>query len=296
MRSLLRTAIALLLLSWAVPALNAPTHGTSSTAWTHSPREVDDWAARALADPESDEGWGRSCGEPWGPGRSSYCVVHELPFDRIGDPIAIDGGENGGMTVIGWDRNEVRALYRVVARARTKERARELAEAVRIERSHGKFLPNGPTTSNREYWATDVRIWVPRSSDLWLRVLNGPMAIEDVHGTMAVEAITGPLSLVNLGGAVEARARTGPLYVALSGTRWDGAGLDAAAESGPVTFVLPRNYSALLETGTISGTSVIPYPLQTLSTRSGRIVTTVGSGGPPVRVVTDSGPFNMVAR
>ncbi|HKQ56963.1 MAG TPA: hypothetical protein VJY35_03770 [Candidatus Eisenbacteria bacterium] len=296
MRSPLGIAVALLLLSWAVPAQNAPARGTWSTAWTHSPQEVDDWAAQTLADPESDVGWNRSCGEPWGPGRASYCVVRELPVDRIGSPIAIDGGDNGGMTVIGWDRNEVRALYRVVARARTKERARELAEAVRIERSRGKFLPNGPTTSDREYWATDVRMWVPRSSDLSLRVLNGPLAIEDVHGTMAVEAITGPVSLVNLGGAVEARVRTGPLYVALSGTRWDGAGIDAVAESGPVTIVLPRDYSARLETGTISGTSNIRYPLQTRSTRGGRIVTALGSGGPPVRVVTDSGPFTMVGR
>jgi hypothetical protein len=65
------------------------------------------------------------------------------------------------------------------------------------------------------------------------------------------------MSLVDLGGAVEARVQNGPLHVALSGSRWDGAGLDAEAQNGPLTLALPADYSARLTTGSINGPRTI---------------------------------------
>jgi hypothetical protein len=267
----------------------------SSDDWARDPQQVDEWATHALAHPESDWGWGQNL-KNWDGDWVSTAAVRELPYPRDGQPIAIDGGDNGGMTVVGWDRNEIRVLYRVVARARNEAGAKELAESVHINRVRGRLVPDGPATKSGTWWSTEVRIWVPRASDLSLRTMNGPLGVENVKGTMDLESTNGPVSLVDLSGAVEARLDNGPLHVALEGTRWDGAGLDATSLNGPVNFVVPTNYSARIETGTISGPSSIQYALETNRYRGGHIVTTLGSGGPPVRVTTDNGPFHMASR
>jgi hypothetical protein len=222
--------------------------------------------------------------------------VRELPYTANHEPIAFDGGENGGVRVQGRDRDEVRVLYRVQARANSSERAKELAEAVRVVRSGGKVRPDAPTARMREWWSVEFRVWVPRSSDLWLRAMNGPLGVENMRGTMDITTVNGPVSLVNLAGAVVAHTDNGPLHVELEGARWQGAGLDASTDNGPVNFELPQDYSALLETGTINGPSSIDFELTLRRVSRGHITTKLGAGGPPVRVVTDNGPFQMTVR
>jgi hypothetical protein len=72
--------------------------------------------------------------DDWKDGLESACDVRELPYQASGHALGIDGGENGGMTVMGWDRKEVRVLYRIKARAATNTQAEQLAQSVRVER------------------------------------------------------------------------------------------------------------------------------------------------------------------
>jgi hypothetical protein len=125
--------------------------------------------------------------------------------------------------------------------------------------------------------------------------MNGPLGVRDVHGTMDLSAINGPVSLVRLGGAVVARAQNGPLHVELDGSRWDGKGLDAEAQNGPVDLEVPRNYSARMETGTINGPRMYEHTIELMNHGRGDVITMLGSGGPPVRVVTSNGPFHIAA-
>ena len=280
----------------AVVSSLVPAASAAAQEEDDSYQDVDDWAERALERPDLDKGWVQSCRDNWGDGRDAYCVVRELPYTDVGGPIAIDGGPNGGIEIRGWDRPTVRVLYRIKARAYGEDRAKAIAEAVQVERTRGKIISSGPTTGRREMWATEVRAWVPRSSDLWLRTTNGPLGVTAVRGTMDIESVNGPVSLIDLAGAVQARVQNGPLHVDLRGSRWDGAGLDAEAQNGPLNFVLPERYSARLTTGTVQGPKTIHYALDWNSGRRSHIRTTLGSGGPPVRVVTYNGPFNMVAR
>lgn len=267
--------------------------GAGSSGRPRTPSEVDDWAAKALANPESDRGWNANCNDDWADDLDVYCAVRELPYTLDGKPIAFDGGENGGMDVRGWDRSTVRVIYRVRARARLADRAKEIVESIDVTRSGGKVRPQGPPMTRRESWSVEFKVWVPRSSNLWMRTLNGPLGVSNVRGTMELATTNGPLSLVDLGGAVQAHTDNGPLHVALEGTRWQGAGLDASTNNGPVNLAIPDDYSAHLETGTINGPSSIDYTLNLRSLRRGHLIVTLGSGGPPVRVVTDNGPFHM---
>jgi hypothetical protein len=258
--------------------------------------QLDDaWVERALANPERDQGWSQSSNSEWDDGRVANCEVRRFTFPRNRKLIAIDGGRNSGMSVMGWDRDSVRVLYRVMTRARTEERARALAAEIQLELANGWLRPDGPETSRSEWWSIDVKAWVPRASDVALQTENGPMSVRDVRGRMDLNSSNGPMSLVDLAGAVQAHTENGPLYVALAGSRWDGAGIDAEAENGPVTLELPANYSARLVTGTINGPQAFDYAIES-GRRRGWITTTLGKGGPQVRVVTTNGPFQIGER
>jgi hypothetical protein len=113
---------------------------------------------------------------------------------------------------------------------------------------------------------------------------------------MELSAQNGPISLSGVGGDVHAVAQNGPLQVRLTGTRWNGAGLDAETQNGPVQLSIPENYNARLETGTVNGPMESDFPI-TVTLNSGRswkrMSMTLGDGGPPVRVVTTNGPVSL---
>jgi hypothetical protein len=200
------------------------------------------------------------------------------------------------MAVIGSDRKDSRVIYRVRAGASTEEEARELAKEVRLEVANGVLRPRGPSITSERSWCVEVKAWVPRTSDVSLSTKNGPIAIRQVSGTMDIQSVNGPVSLMDLGGAVMVRVQNGPLAIDLGGSKWTGAGLDAEAQNGPVDLRLPKSYSARLETGTTNGPIDIDYPLQFQGQVRGHFTTTIGSGGPMVRVVTENGPYHVSPR
>src|SRR5574341_594192 len=276
-------------------AFSSPLLAEDDSDWS-TDRLDDAWAEHVLANPEFDRGWNQSCRDDWRNGRVAHCEVREFSYPRLRQPVAINGGHNGGMTVMGWNRDYVRILYRVITRARTEERARALAAEIQLELTKGWLRPDGPLEASRhEWWTVEVKAWVPRASDLALRTHNGPLGVRHVRGTRELNTINGPMSLVDLGGAVEARVQNGPLHVVLAGSRWDGAGLDAEAQNGPLNLALPADYSARLTTGSLNGPRAFDYAIES-DRSSAWITTTLGKGGPPVRVVTNNGPFHIRER
>jgi hypothetical protein len=292
MRKLVRLGLTA---GFALAAFSSPLLAGQDSDWS-TDRLDDSWVDHALANPEQDRGWCQPCRNDGRDGNVSHCEVRPFSLSRGKGPIAIDGGQNSGMTVMGWDRDSVRILYRVMTRARTEERARAIATDVQLELSKGGLLPQGPfEPSGDEWWAVEIKAWVPRASDLVLSTQNGPLAVRDVRGRMELSSTNGPMSLVDLGGAIEARTQNGPLHVALAGSRWDGTGIDAEAQNGPLDLALPSSYSAHLVTGTINGPEAFDYAIESNPERAW-INTTLGKGGPLVRVVTTNGPFHIGAR
>ncbi|HEX2091197.1 MAG TPA: DUF4097 family beta strand repeat-containing protein [Longimicrobiaceae bacterium] len=240
-----------------------------------------------------DAEWLERCreqrGSRWGQDRARFCEVRTERLRPTGS-LVVDGGENGGASVRGWDGNEIRVSARIQTHAPTEAEARELARQIRVSTSGGNIRATGPERRRGAGWTVVYEIRVPRRQDVSVTTQNGPVAVEDVRGRMTLRAANGPVSLRRVGGAVNARVRNGPLSVVLDGDRWNGEGLDAETVNGPVRLTLPADYSAQLEVGTVNGPANIDLPLSE-GYRSGRhIRTTLGSGGAPVRVVTTNGP------
>ena len=74
--------------------------------------------------------------------------------------------------------------------------------------------------------------------------MNGPLAIKNCTGTTEVDAVNGPLALSELGGTVKATSQNGPLAINLTGSAWEGEGLDARANNGPLSLHVPESYQS----------------------------------------------------
>jgi DUF4097 and DUF4098 domain-containing protein YvlB len=95
--------------------------------------------------------------------------------------------------------------------------------------------------------------------------------------------------LTEVGGDVTGRTTNGGLHIELAGTRWSGEGLDVETTNGGITLLVPEDFSARLETGTVNGGIDIDFPVMVQGRVGRRLATTLGDGGPTVRAVTTNG-------
>jgi hypothetical protein len=257
------------------------------------------FAAGPAASQQDDQAWLRNCErQAERSSRATVCEVRNVTTQLAAGALRVDAGQNGGVSVSGQAVNDVRVSARIQAHAAADRRAREIADAVSIHAAGGQVHADGIRTADGEGWSVSFHLTVPQRADLDLMAVNGPLAVRDVAGRIRAVTRNGPLALENLAGDVHARAENGPLTVRLSGSRWDGAGLDAETRNGPLSLVVPDGYSAELETGTINGpfSSRIPLTIVGRLPQRGHMRTTLGSGGAPIRVVTTNGPATVSQR
>ena len=223
----------------------------------------------------------------------------EIRDETIGaGPLTVDAGPNGGISVMGWDRNEIKVQAIIRTNARSDARARELAANVKLLAGNGKVSATGPQTSPNEWWSVSYRINVPRKNDLDLSANNGGVTISGVAGNIKFDTTNGGVTLSDLAGSVRGQTRNGGLKVNLAGQKWDGEGIDVETSNGGVTLAIPDGYNAQLETRTVNGGFHTDYPITItgeLSSRRG-ISTTLGAGGPLVRVRTTNGGLKIGRR
>lgn len=256
------------------------------------------FAVPAIAMADEDDSWlhekpGTGKFSAWIRKGSHHRELQRLAFANPHATLAVEDLENGGAEVKAWNRDSIYVGARIEAQAPTEQEATDLARRVRIVRSGGTLRAEGPRVENHRWWSVVFHMRVPRNSDLRLKTRNGPISIEGVKGRIEATTVNGPMELTDLAGDVVARLENGPLSVDLEGSRWDGKGLDAETTNGPVSLGVPRDYSAQVVAGTISGPCSISIP-HGGGFRSGRWNTfKLGSGGAPVRVVTTNGPAQV---
>src|SRR5262247_2803598 len=93
------------------------------------------------------------------------CEIREQTLAPAG-PLSIDGRQNGGVSVKGWDQNQVLVRARVQTGAPTEAEAKDLAQQVRIEVGGNKIFASGPESNRDRHWDVSYEIFVPRRSDV----------------------------------------------------------------------------------------------------------------------------------
>ena len=217
------------------------------------------------------------------------CEIREQTLAPTGATIAIDGRQNGGVAVKGWDQGQVLVRARVQTGAPTAEEARALAQQIRIETSGSKIFASGPDRRKDYHWDVSYEVFVPRRADISVETHNGGISIVEVSGRIDFTAVNGGVVLKKVGGAVRGSTTNGGLVIELSGDRWDGESLDVSTTNGGVVMSVPENYSAILQTGTVNGSVDLDFPVTVQGKISKQIAVNLGSGGPTVKAMTTNG-------
>jgi len=218
---------------------------------------------------------------------------------------------NSGIYVTGWDHTEYSVMTCKAAPndANVSETFREITTT----NTNGRITVDGPAARDRE-WMANLIILVPRISSLNLQTANGPIQLRDLAGTIKLSAANGPISLRNVGGSVQATtangpisvsessgdhrltATNGPIHISLSGSQWDGPGLEASTQNGPLSIAIPDSYGSSIR---IQGSEHSPVTCKSpVCSQASRSLTTpsiiqIGSGNPVVRLSTVNGPLSI---
>jgi hypothetical protein len=164
---------------------------------------------------------------------------------------------NGGMQVVGWDKDTY-SVTACKAVAPGGEAERMLSQ-INLSVEHGAVSTKGPSDDD---WTVYLLIHTPKSGTMELDTQNGPISLYDVDGKLTARAQNGPISLKNFSGDAEVtaqngpisiegssgnvriRTENGPISVDLKGPSWNGAGLSADAQNGPVTLRVPSGFQS----------------------------------------------------
>lgn len=166
---------------------------------------------------------------------------------------------NGGMQVLGWDQNN----YSVTAckAVAPGDSAESLLSQITLSIENGTVSTRGPSGEDED-WTVYLLIRAPKSAAIDLDTMNGPISLYDVNGKLTAHAHNGPISLHNFSGDadvsaqngpismegssgnVRIRTENGPIDVNLKGTSWNGSGLSADAQNGPVTLRVPTGFQS----------------------------------------------------
>jgi hypothetical protein len=247
----------------------------------------------ALAQRGEREERGLACDNNWNNDRSSHCVIKEQTIQAGSGMISIDGRKNGGVSVKGWDRGEILVRSKIQSWGETDAEARGVAGQIRIETGGAQIHAEGPSMGERQGWAVSFEVFVPHNSNLSLKAHNGGISIADVRGQIEFDAMNGGVSLKRLAGNVKGQTSNGGLSIELDGTRWDGEGMNVRTTNGGVRMLIPENYSARLETGTVNGGMNIDIPITIQGKIEREISVDLGAGGATVRAITTNGGVSI---
>lgn len=200
------------------------------------------------------------------------------------------------MALIGENRRDVRIVARIQATADDDATANAIACQIRIFTDGGVMRSEGPSNPGHASWSVSYDVYVPSQANLEADTENGGISAEKIQGEMDLEATNGGIHLSDVGGNVRARTTNGGVTADLSGTTWQGKGLDLQTTNGGATVYVPRGYNAQLETGTANGGMQVDFPITVRGSLTRRISTQLGSGGPRVRVVTTNGGVHIAER
>ena len=117
-----------------------------------------------------------------------------------------------------------------------------------------------------------------------------------MRGHTELQTTNGGIHLEDAGGSIHGRTTNGGVHVALTGSQWDGEGLDVVTTNGGVTLDVPQDFNAHLETGTVNGGVRMDFPVKVQGRLSRQLATDLGSGGPTIRAFTTNGGVTVRRR
>ena len=222
---------------------------------------------------------------------------HACELRRISLPLAHGGvtvaGDNGGIDLIGEDRQDVLLEARVITRSSTQAGADSLLREITIL-TDGSIRARGPSlVLSQPSWYVSFTVHVPRHTNAELSTHNGGISLSHAEGKLTAETHNGGISVADLGGDVHLLTVNGGMDVSLAGSHWVGAALSARTTNGGITVKAPAQYSAHLITQTVHGGTSINFPITVQGAIGNRVDTSLGQGGATIEFTTVNGAVSI---
>ncbi len=172
--------------------------------------------------------------------------------------LRIQAESNGGLQVEGWDKNDYSVT--LCKAADPDGNASDVLSKIHLTFQNAEVGVSGP--SSHERWSAHLLVKAPQGASLDLqanngplglfhvngnarvRVQNGPITISGCNGDLDLKANNGPVTLEGNSGKLRVDAQNGPVTVSLQGTTWNGSGIEAHANNGPLTLRIPEGYQS----------------------------------------------------
>jgi hypothetical protein len=229
-------------------------------------------------------------------GKEKACELRRTTLPLVNGQITVSG-KNGGIEVIGEDRQNIALEARIVSQGSSTDQAQSLFKEIKIL-TDGSIRAEGPSSGLfsglfGNSWYVNFRLHVPRHLAAQLHSENGGINISNIDGEISAETTNGGLTLRDLGGKVHATTVNGGLDVTLNGNQWHGEGLFAKSTNGGVSVKAPDHYSAHLIAATVNGGISVAFPITIQGSIRHHIDTQIGQGGPTIQVETTNGGVSI---
>ena len=209
---------------------------------------------------------------------------------------------NGGVKIRVWDRAAVQvdAIKKAYRRERLEEAKIEVTateENIRIKTDYPDESMNFRSDERRyENPATvEYSLTVPRKAILEsIELINGPVDIEGVEGSVKASSINGPVTVRGLMGEARLSTINGPLqavFTQLDETK----AISLGSVNGNVTLIIPSDANAMVRASTVHGMISNDFGIQV---KHGEYVGhnldgQIGSGGPKVKLQNVNGGIRI---
>jgi Putative adhesin len=223
----------------------------------------------------------------------THCEIKEQTMPASGGALDIRPGENGGITVNGWNRADVLVRARIQTAASTDAEARAMTPQVKFASGAANLHAEGPETDQNHSWSLDYEIFAPNNSDLVMTAHNGGIHVANVHGKVVFHTVNGGVHLEQVSGDVQGQTSNGGVHISMAGDRWDGKGMDIQTTNGGITLQASPQFSAHVEASSENG-GITRDGGSMVRANSGRTTAfDLGAGGPSIHLVTTNGGIKI---
>jgi DUF4097 and DUF4098 domain-containing protein YvlB len=220
------------------------------------------------------------------------CEVRTTTFPLVNGHLNVNG-TNGGIEVIGQDRNDIALEAQVSVRAGSQSEATSILHEISIE-TGGTVEAHGPHLSGNRNWSVGYKLLVPHQLAGKFHTMNGGLELSGISGHIDGETTNGGLHIENLAGDVHVTTTNGGIKAILAGNTWQGSGLTASTTNGGISVKLPSSYSAHLVANTTNGGTSLNLPNADQNGVHRRSIdTNLGSGGPTLSFETTNGGVSI---
>ena len=202
--------------------------------------------------------------------------------------IKVTAGEEGAVTVRGWNRPDARLIVCRYAASHTKAQARQILDGISVSHANGEIFASGPVIDTNTAWWVNMTLYVPRNASLDVRATTGGVAIRHMGGTVTASATSGGISVAQSSGRYKITTHAGGITLdRVSGN------VEATSQKGAIALRLPATNGAAVEAKIAEGGEILCTLRGCEDARwgPGHRELRIGAGQPRIRLSTVAAPI-----